>query len=577
MIWMRFYGKQKVSQKIFTYFIILMGVTIAVLSAIVISISSGALERQTDEAMIQMVGQVTGSIDAQILRYEDILYYISKEPSIEKFLISQDTQSPEGLRQISNYEQRNEGIVGIMVIRKDGTFLSDSMITLSRDSLLMEDWYQQGLASDQALLISTPIGRNIKALDDSVTSDDVVSLVKQIKNESGEMTGVILMDIHLRIFESMIAEAVIGQEGFVYVQDQSGNVVYTKVNPIVYHIPPSVIEQSISIINFNVHDEGYKISYKTSEYTGWKTVGVFPISEAMESVKQIQMMIMMTTIILIIVSFIISYFVAGTITKPIDHLKNLMLRAREGELDLHYDGGYEDEVGQLGQSFNTMIASIKGLIEMVTHEQQAKREAELEIFRAQIKPHFLYNTLDTIHWLVKEERKAESVKVIKALTKLFRITLSKGKDHITLEDELNHVSSYLTIQSIRYGEKFSYDIHCPPNLRQLQVTRLILQPLVENAIYHGIKEKRGKGDLQIRVHKTEDHLIMEVVDNGVGMKEDRLAHLNDVMNRKKPRENEYGLVNVNEKIKLSYGEYYGVRLKSQLGIGTQVTIIHPIL
>lgn len=253
--------------------------------------------------------------------------------------------------------------------------------------------------------------------------------------------------------------------------------------------------------------------------------------------------------------------------------------AEEGQLEVKFNREYEydDEIGHLGRRFNKMIEALKNLINLVNIEQQKKKEAELEILRAQIKPHFLYNTLDTIHWLIKENSNLEAGIVLKALTTLFRISLSKGKEQIEIKEELKHVESYITIQKVRYGEKFDYEINCSRDIRELKITKLILQPIVENALYHGIKEKRGKGFIKINIIKEDDVILLSVIDNGKGISESETDRLNKVLSKDIEKGNEYGLVNVNEKIKLTYGNQYGVIIESKEGEGTKVIIKHPMI
>jgi two-component system sensor histidine kinase YesM len=258
-----------------------------------------------------------------------------------------------------------------------------------------------------------------------------------------------------------------------------------------------------------------------------------------------------------------------------------MRRAEAGDFDIQFKSGNQDEIGQLGRSFNNMIIEIRKLIDQVYEEQKKKREAELKILQAQIKPHFLYNTLDTIQWMAKE-RKADDVAVmIIALTNLFRIGLSKGKETISVSEEIEHIKSYLFIQKARYENKLKYEIVVDPEVMQEIVIKLTLQPLVENAIYHGIKERRGEGNIKIEVRKIDDKLCLCVMDNGAGIPADKLIKLQSVLSGTNVNKAEedlpgFGLFNVHERIRLAYGERYGVQIYSVLGEGTKVEVWYPI-
>lgn len=586
MIWTWLYRNRNVSQKIFMNHILVIVITIATLSAIVISVSTDSLETLADYNTLQMIKQVSNSLDAQIREYEDMMYYLSTDEDIIEAMAGKegiDATMPDSyeariLSRMAAYEGRNKGIVGILIATQDDRVYANKMQRLSRDPIMRESWYEEAVNEPEALhLISNPLGRNLKGDRVATFGDDVVSLSKAIYDEKGKILGVILMDIDHKIFEDIIATSFIGKTGFVFVQDTEGQIVYTKVNDVVYHIPPQVIPDNEMTARVRVKGNDYKVSTRESMYTGWTTVGVFSLTEALAPVKRLQGIILILSLVFIIIAFILSYYLAESFTKPIGALKNLMKRAEDGELDLEYDGTDEDEIGQLGHSFNAMMLSMTSLIQLVYKEQKERREAELEIFRAQIKPHFLYNTLDTIHWLVKENKNDDAGRMIMALTRLFRITLSKGKDRIPMEEEIRHVQSYLTIQSVRYADKFDYTIDCPNQMRQLHVTKLIIQPLVENALYHGIKEKRGKGQIDIRCFIEDGDMKIQVSDNGVGICESEVKRMNDVLNHKVDRASEYGIINVHEKIRLMFGERYGLDIQSEIGKGTCVIITHPVV
>ena len=505
------------------------------------------------------------------------MYYLIFDPKVIAFLENDSNEAYDDSI-LRLYEKRNPEIVGIMVVSTDDRVLSASMQRISRDSLQNEEWYKIAQKNiDSIHTLSNPIGRNIRVIDNSVSGDDVVSLVKTIVREDGSVIGVVLMDIHTEMFERIIGSTFLGKDGFVFLQDSNDNVVYTEVNSIVYRIKPELLKGVGGNTTLRISNKNFKVMWMDSKYTKWKVVGVFSLKEALSSVHKIQLIILFVSGSLILLAFGASFVISDSITKPIAKLKGLMNRVEEGELDLRFVSRYDDEIGQLGQSFNKMLDSMKSLISMVYKEQKEKKEAELEIFRAQIKPHFLYNTLDTIHWLIKEGKNEESVRVVKALTQLFRISLSKGKEIILVDEELKHVESYLTIQNVRYEEKFDYMIYCPDEVRKLSITKLILQPIVENAIYHGIKEKRGKGLITITIWTEEGQIVIKVNDDGVGIAQKEVDRINRVLRKEIPKQNEYGLINVNEKIKIAYGNTYGVQLCSSFSEGTTVIIQHPII
>jgi two-component system sensor histidine kinase YesM len=283
--------------------------------------------------------------------------------------------------------------------------------------------------------------------------------------------------------------------------------------------------------------------------------------------------------ITVLVALLVSLFFTSSIARPVIELRALMKEAEEGNLAVRFEGRQEDEIGYLGKSFNTMIEEVQKLLELVYHEQQSKREAELKILQEQIKPHFLYNTLDTIQYMAQEHGARDIVQVVGALTSLFRIGLSRGKEMIHLRDELEHVRSYLIIQKARYEDKFDFALDTDPQAQSCMVLKLTLQPLVENAIYHGIKERRGHGMIRVEARRQDGALLMRVSDDGVGMSPAKLKEVQALLAASHPHGDGlpgYGIHNVHERIQLSFGGRYGLRFESSRA-GTTVEILHPLI
>ena len=316
-----------------------------------------------------------------------------------------------------------------------------------------------------------------------------------------------------------------------------------------------------------------------SQYTGWETIGVFPESESLQVIKYTRYYSLIVSIIALIIAGVLVIIFTKSIIKPIFKLKKLMKKAQEGDLTVSFNTKYNDEIGELGNSFNTMVKEINNLINLVQIEEKNKRIAEMNVLQAQIKPHFIYNTLDTIRWMAEEHNEKDIVEIIEAFTNLLRISLSKGREIISVKEELNHMQSYLTIQKIRYEDKLDYEIQFEEKILNYKLIKLILQPLVENAIYHGIKEKRGKGKILITGEIEGDLLCFTVKDNGKGIEEELLNKINKMLVNSNEKENEigYGIFNVNERIRLTYGEKYGLIYKSTYGKGTIVQVRHPII
>lgn len=535
----------------------------------------------------QTINQVCSSIDVYIGTIEKTANYISFELTNAPFWKIQsesdknwDVQKQSISDMMRNMASSHDEIAGILIATKNDLYVSTGMSRISRDSFLNEQWYRQAEQfPDEIQLISDPTGRNI-VTNQNYSVDDVFSLAKAVKDpKTGEVLGVILFDIRHDIIQKSINSVTIGKKGFVFVTDADNNVVYTPVNNIVYRVNPVWLNgSSREFITAKIQGGTYQIHSEKSAYTGWRTVGVFSTDEVMAGVNTIIYILVACILITVAIVLVSSFQLAKTITKPIFKLQKLMKQAERGDLSVRFNSRYDDEIGDLGLSFNHMIIQIDHLIKMVYVEQQNKRFAELKSLQEQIKPHFLYNTLDTISWMAREYGAKDIVRLVDALTSMFRIGLSHGKDIISVKEEMTHVSNYLYIQKIRYKDKLNYQIDIDESLLGFKVPKLILQPLVENAIYHGIKEKRGGGTISVTARRDDQLLIFKVHDDGAGIPAERLKELNHQLSQhtELDQKQSFGLFYIQERIQLCYGKNYGISIDSVLGEESTVTVTLPI-
>lgn len=279
---------------------------------------------------------------------------------------------------------------------------------------------------------------------------------------------------------------------------------------------------------------------------------------------------------IVLLILLLSYYIPASITKPILRISKVTEQVANGDLSVRASEKNGAEVSMLNDSLNAMIDKINTLLEQVTKEQIRLREAELELLQSQINPHFLYNTLDTIVWLAESGQQSKVVSMVESLSDFFRTSLSHGLETVSIERELKHVRSYLEIQQVRYQDIMKYVIKVPKELYGYEIPKITLQPLVENALYHGIKNKRGLGTIIVSGKKEADCFLLEVKDNGIGMDEKRLAQVLDGIRHHAPNEkNIYGLYNVNERIQLKCGVEYGITIESIYGEGTRVEVKLP--
>ena len=317
------------------------------------------------------------------------------------------------------------------------------------------------------------------------------------------------------------------------------------------------------------------VTIKTVGYTGWKIVGVTPMQDAVSDSYAIRTFAVFIILFTIFLMIFVNLFISSRIANPIKRLERSVKGLEGGNWDTEIAVGGSYEIAHLGKTIRTMVAQMRRLMDDIVAEQESKRKSEFDALQSQINPHFLYNTLDTIQWKALEYQAMDIAEMIQMLSQLFRLSLNNGKEMVSVEEELTHVQNYLAIQKIRYGDAVSYTLDAAPAVAQYRIPKLILQPLVENAIYHGIKPAGRPGQIRIRLWEEEAFLYLQAADNGAGMTAQAVTDIRRNLELSLETDH-YGLYNVNERLRLCYGSAYRLRLESRPGEGTCVTLRLPL-
>lgn len=561
-----------------------------VLGSLVSLAGDKIIENQATEHTLQLIGQANKSLETYVENMQDISYLISFNQDIIDFLYQANSQGTN-----SNYERNqflqgfttvNPEIAGILVVNDKGEYISNELYARNLKTLLDEDWYKEAAKNKGIFkVIGHPDERNVKT-HVNYTNSEIVSGVRAILDpESQQMIGAILIDLKLRVIAEIIEDVTLGKSGYLMVIDDEGEVIYSPPDSLIEEINPSWFkEKDSNSFSKKINGVSMQFIYRKSSFSNWTTIGVFPTNESVPEVEKINFYVICFLYIVFAFGIGASYYLSYSMSRPINVLNKIMKKVELGDLTIRYKGDRADEIGMLGRSFNTMIEQINRLISLMKIQGRQKREAELQALQAHIKPHFLYNTLDTINWMARKKEAMDVAELVESLSQLFRIGLSKGNDLIPLENEIEHIESYLKIQKARYKDKLNYTISIDPKLNNIVVHKVVLQPIVENAIYHGIKERRGPGHIAIIGEENEGNLVLYVKDDGVGITEERLTQLNqsltvsfDSLEETRSREMiGYGVMNVQARIKLTFGDPYGVSIESEQGKGTVVKIVLPM-
>ena len=403
----------------------------------------------------------------------------------------------------------------------------------------------------------------------------VITLTSRVQID--DILYYIALDFEFSEMARYIDAISIGERGYSYVADKNGLIIYHPQQQLIYSkLKAENTELMKKSTYFGaVSSEDYIYASSYLGLSDWYIVGVSYIDELVDINKEeFSQAISFILSIAIFIILILSFILARGFTTPVNKLISAMSdfeKNVESYKDQSVNGFLEIET--LNKSFDHMAKRIKILMEKIVLEEQEIRKVELKALQNQINPHFLYNTLDSILWMCQKNGNTEAAEMVSALSKLFRISISKGKDLITIKEELLHVTNYLIIQKIRYKNHFNYIIDVDEELQNYKCLNIILQPFVENAIYHGIDRMVDEGQIKITGKRHENQIELKVIDNGLGMTEEEVGNLFSDTNEKAG----VGVKNVHSRIQIYFGKEYGIHVKSELDVGTEITITIPIL
>lgn len=586
-IFTRLFGRFKsIQSTMMLSFSGLMAVAVLIFLMIALNFTSQTIYENSNNYTSQIVRQVNYDIDAYIDYMENISSVMAKSGDISLYLFEEE-QSEEDiaeereriLTQFNTIMESREDIYNVAAVAENGRYImnrGEEDLTPYIDIRKL-DWYQAAMESPTGIAVSSSHVQN--AIKSSYKWVITLSRVL-VNNRTGAKEGLFFIDLNYSAISDLCNNNTIGNKGYIFVLDDKGNVIYHPKQQLMYgglhteHIEEIMACEKDSLtVRDGTERKLYTLS--RSQKTGWTVVGAAYTSELLKNNKQARMLYILAAAILILAVFAISSILSREITKPLRRLSESMSRVEKGEFDrANVDVTMENEIGSLGKSYNLMTERIHTLMEENVYEQKQKRKSELKALQAQINPHFLYNTLDSIIWMSEAGQSDEVVEMTSALAKLLRQSISNDHEQVELGQEMEYVKNYLTIQKMRYQDKLEYTVEVDPKVRHVMIVKLVLQPIVENAIYHGIKYKGSKGTLRIRAFAESEDVCIVIEDNGIGMDDTALNIIFDET-QKIHKQNGVGVPNVQKRLKLYYGDKYGITYESKVGIGTRATIRIP--
>lgn len=578
---------KSIQSRIAGTFVMLVLLTALLLIFISYRLSESAVRETAESYTTELINQVNANIQTYITGMKDISLTAMNNPDVREYLAYAKSLPSEDLSALES--KISEYFHSILVSRKDitsvnifgynGTFISDRRgVQLNPNSPPSEQlWYKQAQeAAGQAVISSSHVQPVIK--------DEyqwVVSLSRELRGiDRSQGLGILLIDLNFKVINDMLNQLDLGSRGYVFVVDREGNIVYHPQQQLLYSNLKT--EQIDRVMNessggFVTEEDGVSRIYKIQDSGfGWKIVGVFYENELVENKKQMKLSFAVAGLFCLGVGVMISYLISRNLTRPIKKLQENMNEVEKGNFDIRVPVGHSKEISSLARSFNLMMMKIKELMNQIVVEQEFKRKSELNALQAQINPHFLYNTLDSIIWMAESKKHDEVILMTSALAKLFRASLSKGQELIPIATEIEHITSYLKIQQMRYQDKIEFTVHIDPALKRYMTLKVLLQPLVENAIYHGVKNKQGRGMIHIQGTRVGDDIELRVVDDGIGMEEETIRTIL-YPTQANSAKGGVGIANVHQRIQLYFGTNYGLSYKSVVNEGTTAIVTIPAI
>lgn len=580
----RFIGKfSSIQSVIFATVAVLVLSAVVIVTCVSMKFTNTSIFENSSEYTHTIIQQMNQNIDSYIDYMENIAYLISSNEDVQDYLFDEKIDN-EGRYRILNQFQTildsRSDIRNVGIISKNGRMLiNDGSKSVNQDlDLNTQEWYATALEKPNGPILTSSHVQHII----SGERPWVITLSRGIRDRSGsgEKEGVFFIDLNYSAISELCDQSTVGTKGYAFILDAKGNIVYHPQQQQLYN---ELQTENISLIMDTDEDtvltgtgnDGKLYSISRSEKTGWTVVDCTNVKELLSKSRQAQSVYVLTAIILVIVALLFSRFMARSITLPIQKLRDSMKKVQEGDFsvsDVVVDS--KNEIGSLTKSFDVMTHRIHELMEQNVHEQEEKRKSELKALQSQINPHFLYNTLDSIIWMAEGKKNEEVVLMTASLARLLRQSISNEDEVVPIANEVEYARGYLTIQKMRYKDKLEFQIEVDSSILYIPLIKLVLQPIIENAIYHGLKYKESKGLLIVKGFMKDGNAVLQVIDDGVGMDEETLAHIYD-KHKVNYHSNGVGVYNVQKRLKLYYGEDYGITYTSELGKGTTATITIP--
>lgn len=558
----------------------------AVATSLIMGLSFyGRFLEQTRETLREenqfLMEQASYSFSAHLrnmMKVSDSLYYsVIKKTDLGEGSVSHSFQLL--------YDTNKEYIERIALFSMDGELLQAAPAGKLgvNTNIIDEDWYWRTMASEENICFGPPeITHLFEPSRQEYTR--VVPMTRVVQMTMGDKVekGILLIQLRHSDFQDVFNNILLGGGSYLYLTDNEGEIIF---HPQQELVESGYIKEAKIDLEGN-YDGGFAKSFsskdkeyfvKTIGYTGWKLVGVTQGDDIALNTFKSSLFILFLMVFFLNIIVVMNSYLSKKVSAPMGRLEAAVKKIEAGDLETIIEPSGFSEVWHLGTAVDNMKNNLKRLMEDIVKEHEAKRKSEIMALQNQINPHFLYNTLDIIVWMIENEKREHAVNAVTALARFFRISLSRGRTVIPVLDEVEHVRNYLMIQEMRFKNRFSYAFDIGEDLGELGTIKLILQPIVENAVYHAMEFMDGDGEIHISAHRQGESLLFTIGDNGSGMTAEMVTKLMEGETPHSERGSGVGFRNVQERIHLVFGQGYGLVIDSEPDEGTVVTITIPAI
>jgi len=574
----RLHLHMNIRQKIQYSFILIVCFSITVATYVASSTITGILEKNIMVYSQQLVNKTLENTEYYLTDIEELSKNISLDEQVTAILndIRQNEDAVPDRQEeldtiIKKYQFLKHYITDISLFNEKTECMYNSAYDY-KNSFFTQDWYTDYFKVSYDEYIS---GRHDSIIRGTgVAGTETFTFFKKIYDPIDP--SVYLATMAIEMDTRILTESNVQIES----NDRWATFIYNENDDLMFQSLPegwTDKDWSIGEVLATNQDDHIMIRNQMSQFH-WKIISVIPYVDLMQEVYTVRTSLIITGVVLVLLTIVFAGFISKSITNPLSTLMHTIKDIEDGDLEARAVIHSQDEIKKLGDVLNSMTANIKNLIIKNVEEEKLKRKAELNALQAQINPHFLYNTLDSVNWLALRKNEPEISNVLTSLGKFFRISLSKGNQFILIGQELEHIQHYINIQKFRHSNSFNTHIDIDDAIRGYYMPKLILQPIVENALIHGFKNKTADANINIRGYAERDHVFIVITDNGAGIQPHRLAEINACLQGvSQHTTGSYGLKNVNDRIQLYFGTQYGLTVESATSAGTRVTITFPIL